>query len=200
MAKPGADLDSTSLADRHPGPMRAAVFCSANSGLDPEFFVAAEAFSAGLAKRGWELIYGGSRAGLMGCFADAMLAAGGVARGAITKDLAAEREMPHEGLQELVIVPDLFERKRWMMDQADVFLIFPGGFGTLDEALEVITWRALGHHDKPIVFVNLDGFWQSQIEVFREFSRNGMIRSGGMDLFEIHDALDTIWTVLDGLG
>jgi uncharacterized protein (TIGR00730 family) len=179
---------------------RVAVFCSANSGLDPKFIAAAKAFGQGLAARKWELIYGGAQVGLMGTFADASLSAGGVVRGAITEGLAAGREIAHEKIQELVIVKDLFERKRWMNHEADAFAIFPGGLGTLDEALEVITWKSLGCLDKPIVFVNLEGFWQSQLEVFRELSSKGVIRAGGLDLYTVTDTVEGLWSILDGIS
>ncbi|MES2963368.1 MAG: TIGR00730 family Rossman fold protein [Bdellovibrionota bacterium] len=179
---------------------RVAVFCSANAGLDAKFIEAAEQFGQGLAARRWELIYGGAQVGLMGTFADSCLAGGGVVRGAITKGLAAGREIAHERIQELVIVEDLYERKRWMNDEADAFAIFPGGLGTLDEALEVITWKSLGCLDKPIVFVNLGGFWQSQLEVFRELSRKGVIRAGGLDLYTVTDTVEGLWSILDGIS
>lgn len=182
---------------RRPGNYRITVFCSANDGLDARFLHAAEQFAQGLARRGWELIYGGAKVGLMGHFADHALKAGGVARGAITASLAETQEVPHGGLQELLIVKDLFDRKRWMNDEGDAFVIFPGGFGTLDEALEVITWKALKCHDKPIVFVNLDGFWQSQINAFKDLAARGVIRPGGLELFKVHDTLEEVWSYLD---
>jgi hypothetical protein len=179
--------------------LRICVFCSANSDLEADYFAKAREFSAGLASRGWELIYGGAQVGLMGCFADAILAQGGVARGAITEGLARTRENPHPGIQELVVVRDLFERKRWMMDEADAFVIYPGGYGTLDEALEVITWKALECHRKPIVFVNLGGFWQTQLQVFAELASAKAIRPGGLDLFEVCENNEGVWRILDEL-
>ena len=178
--------------------MRIAVFCSARSEMDPAIFAAAGEFARGLAERKWQLIYGGAKVGLMGHFADECLKAGGTARGAITRGLAEKQEMPHPGLQELVVVEDLFDRKRWMMDNADAFVVFPGGFGTLDEALEAITWKALGCHTKPVVFVNVGGFWQSQLKAFQDISARGMIEPGLLNLFEVLDILEEVWAVLDG--
>jgi uncharacterized protein (TIGR00730 family) len=178
-------------------PYRVSVFCSANQNIEPAFFIAATEFAQGLARREWELIYGGSRVGLMGHFADVAKNHGSIVRGAITEDLAADHEMPHRGLDELVFVKDLFERKRYLMEAADAFVIFPGGFGTLDEALEVITWKALGSHQKPIVFVNLAGFWQSQLDVFRGMADRGMIRDGGLELYEVADSIEGVWKILD---
>ena len=188
-------------------PKRIAVFCSANSEIESEFFALAKSLSEGLARRKFQLVYGGARVGLMGALADAMLEAGGIVRGAITESLAATREMPHKGIQELVVVKDLFDRKRWMMDHADAFVILPGGLGTLDEALEVITWRALKCHDKPILFVNIGGFWQSQLNVFAELEKRGMIRArvggesrGEAQLYQVCNTLEEVWTVLDDIS
>ena len=184
-------------ADRRSGVYRVAVFCSANANLHPAFFEAAAEFSQNLAKRGWELIYGGAQVGLMGCFANEQIKAGGVARGAITEGLARTQETPHRGLTELVIVENLFERKRWMMSEADAFVIFPGGLGTLDEALEVITWKSLNELDKPILFVNLRDFWQNQLNTFNGFAAHGMIRAGGLELFQVCARDEQIWKILD---
>lgn len=176
---------------------RVTVFCSANENIDPRFFVAARQFAKSMAERGWELIYGGAGVGLMGCFANEVLKHGGTVRGAITENLAKGFEVAHKGLAELVITKDLLERKRWLMEEGDAFVIFPGGLGTLDEALEAITTKGLGDHTKPIVFVNLDAFWQSQIKVFQEFAMQGMIRAeGGLRLYEVCDTVEETLTVL----
>ncbi|MES2856603.1 MAG: TIGR00730 family Rossman fold protein [Bdellovibrionota bacterium] len=177
--------------------MRIGVFCSANSGLDASFYEAADLFGQGLGQRRWELIYGGATVGLMGRFADSALKHGAAARGALTASLAVTQEMPHKGLTELVIVDDLFDRKRWMNDRSDAFAIFPGGLGTLDEALEVITWKSLGYHEKPIIFVNLGGFWHSQLEAFRDLASRGVIRPGGLDLYQVVNDVEGLWAILD---
>lgn len=181
-------------------PNRITVFCSANQNIDPRFFHSAGHFAHALAQRGWELIYGGANVGLMGHFANETMKHGGVVRGAITKGLAAGFEVAHSGITELVITQDLLERKRWLMDSGDAFAIFPGGLGTLDEALEVITTKGLGDHQKPIVFVNLDGFWQNQIQVFQEFAMQGMIRAdGGLRLYEVCDSVEEAIAVFEAV-
>ena len=177
---------------------RVTVFCSANEVRDAAIVSCADGFSRGLAERDWELLYGGGRSGLMGFFADRALAAGGVVRGAITEGLARGSEGLHSGLTEILIVKDLFERKKWLMEEADAFVIFPGGFGTLDEALEVITWKALGCHEKPIVFVNTGDFWKDLLNTFESLARKGMIRPGGLKLYEVTADLDGVWRILDG--
>ncbi|MDX9731836.1 MAG: LOG family protein, partial [Bdellovibrionales bacterium] len=108
---------------------RICVFCSANEGLPNEILREAEAFCDGLKNFGGELLYGGGRSGLMGHFADQALRRGVLVRGAITKGLDQGHEVGHRGLTELVVLPDLFERKKWFLREADAFVVFPGGFG-----------------------------------------------------------------------
>lgn len=177
--------------------IRISLFCSAREVVEPAILEPAAEFARALAERKWELLYGGGRAGLMGYFADQVLAAGGVVRGAITEDLAAGAEGLHPGLQESVIVKDLFERKKWLMEKADGFVIFPGGFGTLDEALEVITWKALGCHDKPVVFVNTNGFWHDQLSVFKRMSEQGMIPPESLKLYTACDSIAATMRVFE---
>jgi uncharacterized protein (TIGR00730 family) len=179
------------------GSAKIAVFCSASELANPVFMDDTRELARGLSERKWELLYGGGRAGLMGHFADRALESGVVVRGATTEGLAGSREGLHPGLTESLIVKDLFARKRWFLDEADAFLIFPGGYGTLDEALEVITWKALDYHDKPIVFVNSGGFWQHLLQTFEEFARQGAIRPGGLELYRVSPTLADAWKVLD---
>ncbi len=165
--------------------LRICVFCSANDGLPASFLSEADLFCQELSQRGGELLYGGSRDGLMGHFADRALAYGVPVRGALTSRLDLTSETAHRGLTELVIVKDLFDRKRWFLQESDAFVVFPGGFGTLDEALEVITWKGLGELDKPIVFVNLEGFWDSTLALFADLARKKVVRSGALESFAV---------------
>jgi len=179
-------------------PYRIAVFCSAATEMNEIYYREATEFAKGLARKSWELVYGGGARGLMGHFADETLKCGGFVRGAITEDLAAGPEIAHRGLTELVIVKDLFARKGWMMDKADGFAIFPGGLGTLDEALEVLTWRTLKCHQKPIVFVNVGQFWQHQLKVFEYFAREGMIHTPkGLKYYDVCDSSREALAVFD---
>jgi uncharacterized protein (TIGR00730 family) len=189
-----------SASERHPGAKRIAVYCSASSKLEPEFFTEANLFAEGMVQRGWELIYGGAKVGLMGRFADRCLELGGVARGSITKKLAEGYEVAHPNLTELVVVDDLFDRKRWMNDLGDAFVLFPGGLGTLDEALEVLTWKSLGYHAKPIIFVNIAGFWQNQIHTFQEMAKRGVIHPGGFNLYHVTETASETLHLLDRLS
>ncbi|MBV9946298.1 MAG: TIGR00730 family Rossman fold protein, partial [Myxococcales bacterium] len=112
-----------------------------------------------IARRGWGLVYGGASVGSMGVLADAALAAGGEVIGVIPRALV-DRELAHPGLTKLVVVGSMHERKATMHALCDAFLALPGGFGTLDEAFEAITWRQLGLHAKELAFLDVDGFWQ----------------------------------------
>jgi uncharacterized protein (TIGR00730 family) len=132
-----------------------AVFCGSNSGSDPAFAAAARALGRGLAEAGLRLVYGGGRVGLMGAVADAALEAGGEILGVIPEFLT-RREVAHTGV-ELTVTDSMHSRKQRMFSEADVFVSLPGGLGTLDETIEIITWRQLGLHDKPVVLCDVAG-------------------------------------------
>jgi uncharacterized protein (TIGR00730 family) len=121
-----------------------------------------------LARRGITLVYGGAHRGLMGVLADATLTAGGRVIGVIPRALV-EREIAHEGLTELHVVDTMHQRKAMMYELADAFIVAPGGLGTLEEAFETLTGIQLGYHDKPIVFLDVDGFW-APLEAFLDHS------------------------------
>lgn len=164
---------------------RVCVFCSASSTIDRRILEAAHEFSTGLARHGWTLVYGGGAAGLMGHFANCTLEQGGQVIGIIPACLHEQREIAHLGLTRLEVVADLFERKRRMLEESDAFVIFPGGWGTLDEAMEVLTWKVLGQIDKPIYFVNLNGFWNKQLEFFKDLASQGMVRPEAFAVYSV---------------
>ena len=136
-----------------------AVFCGSQRGGNPAFAAAATALGRGMAKAGIRLVYGGGRIGLMGVLADAVLAGGGRVVGIIPERLRAA-EVAHRGVSELVVVPTMHDRKREMAERSEAFAVLPGGIGTLDEMFEMLTWRQLRLHDKPIFLVDLGGYWQ----------------------------------------
>jgi uncharacterized protein (TIGR00730 family) len=138
--------------------MRVAVFCGSSAGRESRYAAAAAAFGRGLAEAGVGVVYGGASVGLMGVLADAALAAGGEVIGVIPGGLFAA-EVPHQGLTRLQVVATMHERKAVMADLADGFAALPGGLGTLDELFEVLTWRQLGLHAKPVALVDVGGFW-----------------------------------------
>jgi uncharacterized protein (TIGR00730 family) len=141
------------------------VYCGSSAGNDPRYRAAAGELGALLAAGGIELIYGGGRNGLMGRVADAVLEGGGRVTGIIPTHLQ-DREVAHPGLSELVVVADMHQRKRAMAERADAFAVLPGGIGTLDETVEILSWRQLGLHDKPIVIVDIGGYWAPLAALF----------------------------------
>jgi uncharacterized protein (TIGR00730 family) len=135
-----------------------AVYCGSNPGNDPAYREAAASLGRTLAERGISLVYGGGHVGLMGAVADAVLEHGGEAHGVITEALEA-KEVAHHGLSTLRVVKTMHERKAAMADAADAFVMLPGGFGTLDEFFEVVTWTQLGIHDKPCGVLDVNGYF-----------------------------------------
>jgi len=138
---------------------RVCVYCGSSGRVAEAYRAAATRAGTALAQAGIELIYGGGRIGLMGLVADAALAAGGRVTGIIPGFLH-DRELGHTGVTQLIVVDSMHERKQRMFELADAFVILPGGLGTLDEAFECLTWRQLALHDRPIVLVDVDGYWQ----------------------------------------
>jgi hypothetical protein len=132
------------------------VFCGSHAGHDTVFRAAASELGRGLARAGIRLVYGGGRIGLMGALADAALAEGGTVIGVIPEFLT-HWEVAHEGVSELIVTGDMHSRKTRMFELAEAFVSLPGGLGTLDETIEVITWRQLGLHDKPILLCDVAG-------------------------------------------
>jgi uncharacterized protein (TIGR00730 family) len=154
---------------------RVCVFCGASSGRSPAYAAAARAFGAAAAARGLGVVYGGGRVGLMGALADGALAAGGEVVGVIPRELV-ERELAHSGLSELHVVESLHERKALMAELADAFAALPGGFGTLDELLEQLTWSQLGLHRKPVGLLDVEGYWHPLVVLARHATAEGFVR------------------------
>jgi uncharacterized protein (TIGR00730 family) len=134
------------------------VYCGSSPGTDPAFVKAARAFGQILAENDVRLIYGGGSVGLMGEIAHAVLDHGGEVTGVIPEFLT-KRERPRRLPQELIVTPDMHERKRTMFERADGFVALPGGIGTLEEVVEQLTWAQLGQHKKPILIANINGYW-----------------------------------------
>ena len=145
--------------------VRLCVFCGSSSGLNPAFAAATRVLGAELALRGIDVVYGGGNVGLMGVLADAALTAGGRVIGVIPHALVA-RELAHQGLTSLHVVNSMHERKALMADLADGFIALPGGFGTLEEFCEAVTWTQLGVHAKPCGLLNVDGFYDGLLAFF----------------------------------
>ncbi|OGX84043.1 Rossman fold protein, TIGR00730 family [Hymenobacter lapidarius] len=135
-----------------------AVYCGSSTGTNPKYVAQAEALGAAMVAQGLTLVYGGGRVGLMGTIADAVLAHGGQVVGVIP-DFLADKELAHLGCTELHVVSSMHERKLLMADRADAFVAMPGGYGTLEELFEVLTWGQLGLHRKPVAVLNVDGYY-----------------------------------------
>src|SRR3984957_13185805 len=144
---------------------RICVFCGSSQGNRPEYRAAAEEMAGELVRRNIGLVYGGGNVGLMGIIADAVLKAGGEAQGVIPEHLMA-REVGHKGLTKLHVVGSMHERKALMADLSDAFVALPGGFGTLEEFCEVVTWTQLGLHAKPCGMLNVLGFYSPLLRMF----------------------------------
>ncbi|MDQ1118789.1 MULTISPECIES: TIGR00730 family Rossman fold protein [Pseudoxanthomonas] len=138
------------------------VYCGSNAGAKPVYVQRATELGQRLAAEGLRLVYGGGKVGLMGAVADAVLAAGGEVVGVIPQQLV-DWEVAHRGLTQLEIVGSMHERKARMFDLADGFITLPGGFGTMEEIFEMLTWRQLGIGNKPCAFLDIDGFYQPLI-------------------------------------
>ena len=161
-----------------------AVFCGSRPGNDPAYRAAAQSLGLGLAEAGVRLVYGGGRIGLMGVVADAVLEAGGEVLGVIPEFLM-RREVAHEGVRQMEITSSMHSRKQRMFEAADAFVTLPGGLGTLDETIEIITWRQLRLHDKPILLCDVAGSAAPLAAVLEAAVTNGFAGPDSRDLYEI---------------
>ncbi len=152
-----------------------AVFCASANGTRSLYRQTAEALGEALAARGIGLIYGGAKAGLMGAVADAVLHGGGYVVGVIPQVLV-DMEIAHEGVTELHVTRTMHTRKALMAERADAFLVLPGGFGTLEELFEVLAWQTLKIHSKPVVLLNVDGFYGPMLAFLKHCESEGMLR------------------------
>lgn len=174
------------------------VFCGAASPARASFEAAIEAFGDGLVQRDWGLVYGGGRVGLMGRVADRVMARGGRVLGVIPHQLSS-REQAHIGLTELIEVDSMHARKALMYDQSDAFVAFPGGFGTLDEVMEIVTWKQLGIHHKPVIFANLDGYFDGLKAWCERAEADGLLRPEVRALAAFADDVAGVFALLDAV-
>lgn len=177
-------------------PSSVCVYCGSSARVNDVYKEAARRLGVGLARAGIQLVYGGGRVGLMGILADAALAAGGRVVGIIPEHIQA-LEVDHSGLTELVVVGSMHERKRMMVDRSDAFVVLPGGLGTLDETFEVVTWKQLRLHDKPILIADIAGYWAPLMRLFEHIDGEGFVSGGHRRLFSVVADIDG---VLDALG
>jgi uncharacterized protein (TIGR00730 family) len=165
-------------------PTSVCVYCGSSTGNHPRYRDAAETLGREIAENGLRLVYGGGGVGLMGVLCDSVIRHGGKVTGIIPGFLR-EREAHRGGLDELFVVESMHERKQMMFERADAFVILPGGFGTLDELFEMVTWRQLDLHDKPIVLVNVAGYWDPLLGLVKRQVDEGFVRPRHLDLLQL---------------
>jgi uncharacterized protein (TIGR00730 family) len=167
------------------------VYCGSGLGIDGRHLEAARALGRRMAENRIRLIYGGARVGLMGALADAALAAGGKVVGILPGHLD-KTEMGHRGASELHIVASMHERKSKMFEMSDAFVVLPGGFGTLDEAFEILTWRKLGLHDKPVFLVDIAGYWRPLLALVDHIVGQGFASPADRQLYTVVSDVETL--------
>jgi uncharacterized protein (TIGR00730 family) len=160
------------------------VYCGSRPGELTAYSEAARTVGLEIGRRGWQLVYGGGRAGLMGIVADAALAAGASVVGVIPQSLMA-RELGHVGLTELHVVDTMHQRKTLMAERSDAFLALPGGIGTFEELFEVWTWRQLGYHDKPVGLLNVAGYYDALLQFLQHSLDQGFMASAQSALLQV---------------
>lgn len=171
------------------------VYCGSSFGRDPAYAEAADALGATLAAAGVGLVYGGGSVGLMGRVARATLAAGGRVTGIIPQFLHDREVMLYE-VDELVVTDDMHQRKRLMFEKSDAFLAMPGGIGTLEEVVEMMTWAQLGQHDKPIALLDINGFWAPLVELIGHMRSEQFLRPDFDAPFEIATRVEDVVPLL----
>jgi uncharacterized protein (TIGR00730 family) len=173
-----------------------AVYCASSKGTDARHVETATELGRALGQRGVELVYGGGHVGLMGVLADAALQSGGRVTGVITESLV-RAEVGYEAITELITVPTMHERKAIMSARADAFVMLPGGYGTLDEFFEAVTWSQLGIHDKPCAILDPTGFFAPLVQFLDDAVAVGFIKESNRALITTYASVDEL---LDGLA
>ena len=165
---------------------RICVFCGSNFGNKPDYELAAIAMGQELARRGLSLVYGGGKVGLMGIVSENCFKAGGEVVGIIPEHIQ-DKEIANEDLTELHVVDSMHTRKGLMVEKSEGFIVLPGGFGTLDETFEILTWKYLGLHDKPIVFINVNGFYEPLLKMIDHMVDSGFTPFWHRSLYQVVD-------------
>ena len=177
--------------------MHVAVYCASSPSAAQLYGDVATRLGEEMARRGHTLVYGGGATGLMGVVARAAHAAGGHVIGVIPETLKAREGIAYDAADEMIVTETMSERKRIMFTQADAFVVLPGGIGTLEEFFEVLTLRALGYHDKPIVLVSTDGFFDDLVTFLDRLGREGLVRAADRERFAV---VTTAEAALDAVG
>jgi uncharacterized protein (TIGR00730 family) len=170
---------------------RISVFCGSSSGNDIQYFSQARLLGQTLAKQGIELVYGGARVGLMGAVADGALSEGGTVIGVLPRFLQS-KEIAHERLTELILVDSMHERKTRMNELSGGVIAIPGGFGTLEESFEMLTWAQLGLHKKPIAILNINGFYDDLILLVGKMVDQGFLKDANRQMLLVSSDIDEL--------
>lgn len=167
------------------------VFCGSSFGFDEVYKDQANLLGQVLAKKGIRLVYGGAKVGLMGAVADGALSEGGEVIGVLPKFLL-EKELAHEGLTELILVDSMHERKLKMNDLCEGVMALPGGFGTMEELFEMLTWAQLGLHEKPVALLNINGYYDSMNVLTKTMVDNGFLKDVNRDMLLVGDNIEDL--------
>ncbi|MBB2970254.1 TIGR00730 family Rossman fold protein [Mesorhizobium sp. RMAD-H1] len=179
------------------------VYCGSSPGLNPLYKQSGKLLGRSIAEHGLELVYGGGTKGIMGAVADGVMSAGGKVTGIIPKFLMNKEATEHAlgQLNELIVTEDMHQRKHLMFQRSDAFVTLPGGIGTVEEIVEMMTWAQLGHHRKPMVFANLNGFWDPMIALLDHMKAEGFIHTSHLVKPLIVDrAEDIVPAILDAVA
>jgi len=186
------------MASSNPPHRRVAVYCGSADGTNPAFLAEARALGSAIAAAGLGLVYGGANVGLMGAVADTALAGGAEVIGVLPAVLEG-REIAHTGLTRLELVPTMHERKARMAALADAFLVLPGGYGTLDEMLEAVTWAQLGLHANPVILINTAGYWDGLLAFLDTTVAAGFLKQKNRELLRVAaNAKEAVCMVVEG--
>lgn len=164
--------------------MNVCVFCGSSTGFNRVFAESAEKLGSLMAKASITLVYGGGNIGLMGILADAVMSAGGKVIGVIP-DFLIRKEVGHRGVTTLEIVDSMHQRKKRMADLSDAFIALPGGWGTLDELAEILTWKQLGLIDQPVMLININGFFDPLLQQMRSMSQGGFLKPEYLNFLKV---------------
>lgn len=171
------------------------VYCGSSPGAAQAYTTIAQELGRRCAEAGVGVVYGGGTVGLMGQVADAAVNAGGTVTGIIPRHLMS-REVGAQADSELVVVDNMHQRKQAMFERSDAFCSLPGGIGTLDETIEILTWKQLGLHDKPVVLIDHDGFWQPLFDLFAHQQAMGFLKPDHVELFEVVPDIDRLFRAI----
>ncbi len=177
-------------------PKSLCVFCGSRFGNDPEYVTEAKKLAKAMAENNIEFVYGGGSVGIMGVLAEEVLANGGRVTG-IIPDFLQKLEVGHDNLTELIITDSMHERKRTMFERSEGFIVLPGGLGTLDETFEILTWKQLKLHNKPVIILDCNNYWQPFEDLINATINGGFASETARDLYSVATSTAEIFTQLE---